>query len=56
MSLSTKVPAALLYPFLNGGLCVAVSLFSIIIFREKLNLKKAITIFVGVSAVIVLNL
>ncbi len=56
MKLSTEVPAALLYPFLNGGLCVAVSAFSIIIFREKLDIKKAITILVGLSAVIVLNL
>ncbi len=56
MSLSTKVPAALLYPFVNGGLCVTVSAFSIIIFREKLDVKKAITILVGLSAIIVLNL
>ncbi len=56
MSLSTKVPAALLYPFVNGGLCVTVSAFSIIIFREKPNIKKIITILVGLSAIIVLNL
>ncbi len=56
MSLSTKVPAALLYPFINGGLCVTVSAFSIIIFREKPNIKKTITILVGLSAIIVLNL
>ncbi len=56
MNLSTKVSAALLYPFVNGGLCVTVSAFSIIIFREKLDFKKSITILAGLSAIIVLNL
>ncbi len=56
MTLSTKVPAAILYPFLNGGLCITVSIFSILFFKEKLTLKKALTILTGLSAVIVLNL
>ncbi len=56
MSLSTKIPAAVLYPILNGGLCVTVSLTSILVFREKLTLKKALTIAVGLAAVVALNL
>ncbi len=56
MRLSTQIPAAMLYPFVNGGLCVTVSAFSVLLFREKLSLKKAITIITGLAAVIVLNL
>ncbi len=55
MNLSTVVPAALLYPFLNGGICLAASVFSVFVFRERLTVKKAITILVGLSAVIILN-
>ncbi len=56
MRLSTQLPAAILYPFVNGGICVTASVFSILFFGERLNLKKALTIIIGLSAVIVLNL
>lgn len=56
LQLSTNVPASLLYPFVNGGLCVVVSICSILFFREKLTLRKALVIAVGLTSVIVLNL
>ncbi len=56
MKLSTEIPAGVLYPFINGGLCVTVAVCSILLFREKMTLKKALTIFVGLAAVIILNL
>ena len=56
LNLSVKVPAALLYPCVNGGLCVTVSIFSILLFSEKLTLKKAMTIVFGLASVIVFNL
>ena len=56
LELSTKVPAALLYPFVNGGLCVAVSIGSVLFFREKLTWKKTATIVIGLLSVIVLNI
>ncbi len=56
ITLSAAVPAAVLYPFVNGGICVGVSLASMLVFREKLTWQKAVTILVGLAAVIVLNL
>lgn len=56
LKLSTQVPAALLYPFVNGGLCVAVSVFSLAFFREKLTASKACAIAVGVASIIFLNI
>ncbi len=56
MKLSNQMSAALLYPFINGGICVTLSLASILIFKEKLSIRKALTIIIGLSAVIVLNL
>lgn len=56
LRLSTQVPAALLYPFVNGGLCITVSVFSIRIFREKLTVFKACAIAVGLASIVFLNL
>lgn len=56
LQLSTQVPASLLYPFVNGGLCVTISIFSMLLFREKFTVRKAIVIAVGLASVIVLNL
>ncbi len=56
LKLSTVVPASLLYPFINGGLCVTVSVCSLLCFREKLTVKKAAAILIGLASVIVLNL
>ncbi len=56
MKLSNQLSAALLYPFVNGGICVTVSVFSVLFFKEKLTVKKALTIITGLAAVIILNL
>lgn len=56
LKLSTQVPAALLYPFVNGGLCVTVSVFSLAFFKEKLTVSKIFAIAVGIASIIFLNL
>ncbi len=54
--LCDKVNGGILYPCLNGGLCVIVSIASFVIFKEKLSKKKIAAICVGVSAIVLLNL
>lgn len=56
LRLSTVVPAALLYPFVNGGLCVAVSVFSLAFFGENLTRAKAGAVLVGLTSIVLLNL
>ncbi len=56
MSLSTLLPAPQLYPFINGGLALVVSLVSYIFFREKLTLPKLIALFTGLGSIVLLNL
>lgn len=56
MSLNTAIPASLLYPLVNGGIGVFVAVASCVIFREKLTLQRLLTILVGLSAIVVLNL
>ena len=56
MSLNTKLPASLLYPLVNGGIGVFVAIASCVVFREKLTVLRLVTIWVGLSAIVVLNL
>ena len=56
MTLSTQVNAAVLYPCVNGGLALLVSIVSCAVFKEKLTTKKLITIIIGILSIIVLNL
>ncbi len=56
LRLSTRLPASLLYPFVNGGLCIVVSVFSVLLFGEKLTRQKVLVIAVGLLSVIALNL
>ena len=56
MSLNTVMPASLLYPLVNGGIAVIVAIASCVIFREKLTLQRLMTILVGLSAIVALNL
>ncbi len=54
--LSDKVNGAVLYPCLNGGLCILLSVFSILLFKEKLTLMKLSAFIVGITAIILLNI
>ena len=50
------VPTSLLYPIYNGVAAVLTCLVSCLVFRESMNLKKLITILLGLGAIILLNL
>lgn len=54
--LCNAVNGSILYPCLNGGLCILCSIISFIFFKEKLYRNKVIAILLGVAAIIVLNL
>ncbi len=54
--LCDKVSGAILYPFVNGGICIIIALASFIIFREKLTLRKLCAIAIGVSAIVLMCL
>ena len=56
MSLNTVMPASLLYPLVNGGIAVIVASLSCVLFKEKLTLQRALTILVGLAAIVTLNL
>ncbi len=53
--LSDKVNGGILYPCINGGLSIVVSIASFLFFKEKLSNKKLAAIFTGVLAIILLN-
>ena len=54
--LSGRVDGALLYPCINGGLCLLLTVTSCLLFRERMTLKKAVAIALGCSAIVILNL
>lgn len=56
MALSAKVPASLLYPLINGGNCVLISLVSCTFLHEKLTRRKLIAMSFGICAIVALNL
>ncbi len=54
--LSARVDGALLYPCINGGLCLTVSVFSFLFFKEKPTKTKLLSLLVGIAAIVVLNI
>jgi drug/metabolite transporter (DMT)-like permease len=54
--LSGRVSSAYLFPVVNGGMMVAVTLYSVLVLKEKINKYGAAGIGLGVAALIVLNL
>ncbi|MPN32724.1 hypothetical protein SDC9_180204 [bioreactor metagenome] len=56
MNLSTKIQAPVLYPSLNGGLCISVAAFAFLLFKEKMTLKKGMAIVTGIIAIVVLSI
>lgn len=51
-----SIPAVVVYPIYNVGAIVLISLVGILLFRERLNTRKAIGIAVMIAALILLNL
>ena len=56
MSLNTRMPASILYPMVNGGIGVLLSVVSCTVFKEKLTLLKFLAITVGIASIVFLNL
>ncbi len=54
--LSVRVPGAVLYPCINGGLCIVTALISFLVFREKPTLRKLLAIAIGIAAITLLSL
>ena len=54
--LSGVVPASLLHPIYNGASGVMVTMISCLAFRERMTVKKAIILFLGICTIVFLNL
>lgn len=53
--LAPKVHAAILYPCVNGGLIVFTSIISFLFFKEKPTVQKILSILLGCTAIVILN-
>ena len=53
--LAGKVDSAVLFPIINGGGLVLVTLFAVVVYREKLSLKHWIGIAAGIVSVVLLS-
>ena len=56
MSLNTALPASVLYPLVNGGIGVLVSILSCVFFKEKMTWIRFVAIVVGIASIVALNL
>lgn len=54
--LSNRVQASILYPCVNGGLCILLAAISFLVFKEKISKSKVFSIIIGLAAIVVLNL
>lgn len=54
--LCNTVDGSILYPCLNGGLCILCSIISFIFFKEKLYFTKIMAMILGISAILIMNL
>ena len=54
--MSGVVAASYLYPVIQGGTMLSISLYSMIVLREKVNLAGKLGILIGVCAIVLLNL
>ncbi len=52
--LCNKVNGAVLYPCINGGLCVLCAVLSFLIFKETLSRRKLCAIAIGVTATVLI--
>ena len=56
MVLANRLSASLLYPTISAGNIVLTYVISTLLFREKLVKRQLVGLFLGVAAVILLNL
>jgi len=54
LSLSGRLPSAVFFPVVNGGALVLSSLAAVLIFREKLSVRRWIGVAIGTASVILL--
>lgn len=54
--LCTKINGGIMYPVINGGLCVIVSLAAFFLFREKPTVRKCCAIVTGLAGIIILTI
>jgi multidrug transporter EmrE-like cation transporter len=54
LDLSGRLPSAVFFPVVNGGALVLSSLAAVLIFREKLSVKRWIGVAIGTVSVILL--
>ncbi len=54
--LATKMDAAIVYPVIQGGGPIIVTVGSRLLFKEKITASKAMAILLGCSAIVLLNL
>lgn len=54
--LCNTVAGSILYPCLNGGLCILCSIISFVFFKEKIYLSKVLAMIIGVVAIVILNI
>ena len=52
----TGVPAAVLFPVVQGGMMIAVTAYSVLLLKEKINKWGVVGILTGLAALIVINL
>jgi len=49
------IPAYIVFPFINTGMIILSALFGYLLFKETLNRKKVVLIFLGIIAVLLLT-
>lgn len=54
--LAGRVPASYLFPLVQGGIIVGVTLCSVLLFHEKLSARGRLGLLLGVAAIAVINL
>lgn len=54
--LCTAVNGGILYPCMNGGVCITVALASFFLFKEPVFKMKVVALVIGVAAIVMLNI
>lgn len=54
--LCVRMPGPILYPCINGGLSILLTVSSMIFFKEKPSLQKILAVVLGTAAIVILNL
>lgn len=56
MYLNPRIPASILLPIVNGGMCLLLTVCSVVFFGEKMTKSKYLLLIFGIFAIIVINL